>query len=160
PVVIDPSSPPVDQAGPDSGRSAVATGAGHTSRTLPTVGPTGHGGSTGTAPPPPSRAGGGRGVPLLQDHLHEPTVDTAEWGVYNSPTGTPPRSPSAVNLKNGELQIVGGFDAEGRDVAGGLASRRQLMYGRWEVRFRVDRGAGYATEVLLWPRRNADWPAA
>jgi licheninase len=31
-----------------------------------------------------------------------------------------------------------------------------LTYGRWEVRFRADAGAGYAPVVLLWP--EGQWP--
>jgi beta-glucanase (GH16 family) len=34
------------------------------------------------------------------------------------------------------------------------------MYGRWEVRFRVDRGPGYSAVALLWPEHDNDWPQA
>jgi beta-glucanase (GH16 family) len=45
-------------------------------------------------------------------------------------------------------------------MSGGIGSRRARKYGRWEVRFRVDRGAGYSAVALLWPQHDTDWPAA
>ncbi|MFI6296637.1 glycoside hydrolase family 16 protein [Nonomuraea sp. NPDC050790] len=52
---------------------------------------------------------------------------------------------------------MGGFNAEGKDIAGGISQRFHQKYGRWEVRFRMDRGAGYGPAVLLWPQTEK-WP--
>jgi beta-glucanase (GH16 family) len=65
-----------------------------------------------------------------------------------------------VQVHNGELDLVEGFDGSGRDESGGVGNRVQLQFGRWSVRFKVDAGAGSSAEVLLWPKNNADWPAA
>ena len=36
--------------------------------------------------------------------------------------------------------------------------RHDQKYGRWEIRFREDKGAGYSAEVLLWPGASGRWP--
>lgn len=61
-------------------------------------------------------------------------------------------------MRGGSLRLTGGFDAQGKDVSGGLGHRLNQKYGRWEVRFRADRGAGYSPAVLLWPQTE-DWPS-
>ncbi|MFI5896777.1 family 16 glycosylhydrolase [Actinoplanes sp. NPDC051513] len=84
-----------------------------------------------------------------------------EWGEYDTPDGTPPRSGDQVSVSGGMLHIAGGVNERvGKDVGGGVMFLRDLKYGRWEVRFRVQAGAGYSAVVLLWPKENADWPAA
>ena len=70
------------------------------------------------------------------------------------------RSEDAVRVANGYLNMTGGFDASGKDVSGGVGSRIDQMYGRWAVRFRVDKGAGYSAVALLWPDNDSDWPQA
>ncbi|WP_433361398.1 glycoside hydrolase family 16 protein [Actinoplanes sp. CA-142083] len=84
-----------------------------------------------------------------------------EWGKYDTPDGTPPRSGDQVSVSGGMLHLRGGVNGRvGKDVGGGVMLLRDQKYGRWEVRFRVQAGAGYAGVVLLWPKENADWPAA
>jgi hypothetical protein len=63
-----------------------------------------------------------------------------------------------VGVAGGELRIVGRFDSTyGKDISGGVSARFNQLYGRWEIRFRVDRGGGYSAAVLLWPRSER-WP--
>jgi beta-glucanase (GH16 family) len=86
------------------------------------------------------------------------TVNENSWYIYPyNPDATPPRSRDAVSVRNGVLRLAGGFDTEGRDVSGGISHRSNQKYGRWEVRFRADRGAGYSPTVLLWPETEK-WP--
>lgn len=79
-------------------------------------------------------------------------LDQDRWRVYEDPTGYHPRRASNVRVGGGELQLTGVGDA-----SGGVASRLNLWFGRWEARFRVDRGAGYSAAVLLWPE-DERWP--
>jgi beta-glucanase (GH16 family) len=97
------------------------------------------------------------GRPVATEDFAGAALDGAGWFTYDSPAATPPRSPAAVQVRDGELQLVGGFDSQGRDVSGGVAHRLNQKYGRWEVRFRQDRGAGYSPGVLLWPQ-SENWP--
>ncbi|MFD0522850.1 glycoside hydrolase family 16 protein [Paractinoplanes durhamensis] len=83
----------------------------------------------------------------------------AQWGTYDSPNGTPPRSGDMVSVSNGMLHIAGGVNSRvGKDVGGGVMYLKAQKYGRWEVRFRAQAGAGYGAFVLLWPQNNEDWP--
>jgi hypothetical protein len=97
------------------------------------------------------------GAPIVEDF--DGPLDRHDWLVYESPGRTPPRSRTAASVSNSMLHLVGGVDPRvGKDVGAGVMSTKQLKYGRWEVRFRVQAGAGYSAEVLLWPLENADWP--
>ncbi|WP_030441919.1 glycoside hydrolase family 16 protein [Actinoplanes subtropicus] len=84
---------------------------------------------------------------------------SAEWGKYDSPDASPPRSAGMVSVSGGQLHLAGGVNG-GKDVGSGVMFLRDQKYGRWEVRFRVQAGAGYAPDVLLWPKNNNDWPTA
>ncbi|WP_433300424.1 glycoside hydrolase family 16 protein [Actinoplanes sp. CA-030573] len=96
---------------------------------------------------------------VIVEDFNGSELDGQDWLVYDSPDKEPPRSSAAVSVGGGMLHLTGGFDAAaGKDVGAGLMSTTQLKYGRWEVRFRVDKGAGYSAEVLLWPLENEDWP--
>ncbi|WP_163552700.1 glycoside hydrolase family 16 protein [Candidatus Frankia alpina] len=97
------------------------------------------------------------GAPVKTDDFNGSAVDASKWFVYDSPTGSFPRVPSAVTVADGSLRITGGNGSAGRDVSGGLASLLHQQYGRWEARFRVDPGAGYSAVVLLWPQ-SQKWP--
>ena len=86
---------------------------------------------------------------------------SGEWGKYDTPDSSPPRSGDMVSVSGGQLHLTGGVNARlGKDVGSGVMLLRDLKYGRWEVRFRVQAGAGYAPDVLLWPKENSDWPTA
>ena len=81
-------------------------------------------------------------------------LDATAWSRYYGPGGQNVgwRDPRQVFVSDGELQIV----ASG-DVAGGLAHRQNHVYGKWEVRARIDSGAGYGPAILLWPQSD-EWP--
>ncbi|WP_261553697.1 glycoside hydrolase family 16 protein [Frankia tisae] len=97
------------------------------------------------------------GAPVETDDFNGSAVEASKWFVYDSPTGSFPRVPSAVTVADGSLRITGGHGSAGRDVSGGLSSLLHQQYGRWEARFRVDPGAGYSAVVLLWPQ-SQKWP--
>jgi beta-glucanase (GH16 family) len=99
----------------------------------------------------------GWGSPSYVDNF-DGTRLSRDWGVYDHPNDDPPRSASAVKVSGGMLNITGGFIG-GRDEGGGLASDINQKYGRWEIRYRVDKGAGYASDVLLWPK-DENWPTS
>ncbi len=109
---------------------------------------------------PPAATTSGWGTPTFQENFNGTSLNTAIWGVYDHPEADPPRSAAAVSVANGHMTITGGVDDTGHDVSGGIGSNINLMYGRWEVRFRVDKGSGYSAVALLWPQRDSDWPSA
>ncbi len=98
------------------------------------------------------------GTPVYADSFNGNTLDPNRWTIYDSPqVPLMPRSPANVSVANGTLRLTGWIDAAGRDVSGGVASRINLRYGRWEARIRVERGSGYSAVVLLWPQ-SEKWP--
>ncbi len=96
-----------------------------------------------------------------EEHFNGSGLDPNYWTIYDSPgnAGVGWRRPSAMEMSDGELRIVGRGD-----VSGGLcwcgSSAWEKTYGKWEVRARMDRGSGYGPAALLWPERNESWPAA
>jgi hypothetical protein len=146
------SGPPTPSVGPSSSTPT---------QSLPSTSPPSHPSTRPTShpsTPPPTRASDRWGSPVLTDDFGGPTLSPQSWWIYNSPDKTPPRSPNSVRVSGGELQLIGGVDpALGKDVSGGVASRLNQMYGRWEARIRVDQGAGYSAVVLLWPKSD-QWP--
>ncbi|WP_433293106.1 glycoside hydrolase family 16 protein [Actinoplanes sp. CA-030573] len=114
-------------------------------------------GTSGNTPRPANPAGWGD--PILVESFDGPL--SRDWGRYDTVNGTPPRSADAVSVSGGMLHITGGVNQRvGKDVGGGVMYLKDLKYGRWEVRFRVQAGAGYSAVVLMWPKENADWPTA
>lgn len=85
------------------------------------------------------------------------------WGKYNGmPDGDPGGwfDPSHVNANQGELVITGTRKQtpNGRIYAtGGMAAKVSQVYGRYEVRFRMDKGRGIQFNLLLWPSDDS-WP--
>jgi hypothetical protein len=115
--------------------------------------------SKATASPSSKPKPGFWGEPVAVENFDGPLSD--EWGKYDTPDASPPRSGDQVSVSGGMLHLTGGVNSRvGKDVGGGVMFLRDLRYGRWEVRFRVRAGAGYSAVVLLWPKENADWPAA
>jgi beta-glucanase (GH16 family) len=94
------------------------------------------------------------GKPVLVENFNGNRVDRRRWEVYHSPGArVNPRTSKATTVRGGVLRMTGGFYG-GRDLSGGVASRLSQTYGRWEVRFRGERGAGYAPVALLWSSRG------
>jgi len=95
------------------------------------------------------------GKPVWSASFNKPDA-LSRWYVYNSPDASPPRVPQAVHVRNGQLQLVGAV-RNGLDASGGVQARYAQKYGRWEVRFRASKGAGYSAVILLWPTTEK-WP--
>jgi beta-glucanase (GH16 family) len=86
------------------------------------------------------------------------------WGTYSGQPGGDPGgwwAPSHVVVRDGVLHLETYRDPRfgGRWVSGGLSSARALKqtYGKYKVRFRMDRGKGVAAILLLWPVADK-WP--
>jgi beta-glucanase (GH16 family) len=91
-------------------------------------------------------------------------LSARRWGRYSGAPGGSPGGwwdPSHVVVRRGVLNFETYRDPRfaGRWVSGGLSNSRALKqtYGKYLVRFRVDRGKGVASVLLLWPVRDA-WP--
>jgi endo-1,3-1,4-beta-glycanase ExoK len=113
-----------------------------------------------TDPPTASPSVAPLGTLLATDDFGATAVDTTRWSIYQS---TAPNlstlSRSAVQVTNGELQIVGvGKNPTGQgNVSGGLCwcgKGGNQLYGKWEVRARFDPGSGYCPVIGLWPQSN------
>ena len=88
------------------------------------------------------------------------------WGKYR---GTPPSSPTAlwepshVVFTGGmaELQSYDDPAFGGAMTTGGMSSAPCLVqqYGKYEVRFRMDKAPGVKYAILLWPQ-SGNWPCA
>lgn len=105
------------------------------------------------------------GAPVRVEDFNGSTLQVGSngWQVYDSPRGKVARTKSNVRVGQsesgtGELQIVGSYDrSKGVHIGGGLADSFAQQYGRWEVRARTDKGAGFAPIILLWPH-GGHWP--
>ncbi len=105
------------------------------------------------AAPAPAAAPAGWNL-VLSDDFNGNTVDQSKWGIYEGVGngGTAHRVRSAVSQANGELNITGSGS-----TGGGLATLHQQTYGRYEIRAKFDRGAGFGSAILLWPA-SENWP--
>jgi beta-glucanase (GH16 family) len=98
---------------------------------------------------------------VLADDFTE--LSGASWGTYQGqPAGDPGGwfDPSHVKAQGGELVIIGSREdtPNGRIYAtGGMSSRMSQVYGRYEVRFRMDKGVGIQFNLMLWPTDD-NWP--
>jgi beta-glucanase (GH16 family) len=88
----------------------------------------------------------------------------SSWGRYSGQPGGDPGGfwdPSHVTVRRGILTLDSYRDSQfgGRWVSGGVSSSHALRqrYGRYSVRFRMDRGKGIAGILLLWPSADV-WP--
>jgi beta-glucanase (GH16 family) len=100
---------------------------------------------------------------VFRDDFNGP-LDEHSWGAYEGQPGGDPGGwwdPSHVVTRDGRLRLETYRDARfgNRWVSGGLSSSHAVKqkYGRYDVRFRMDRGVGVAGVLLLWPVRDA-WP--
>jgi beta-glucanase (GH16 family) len=92
------------------------------------------------------------------------SLDLGSWGRYSGQPGGDPGGwwdPSHVVVRGGRLRLETYRDPRfgNRWVSGGLSSSHAVRqrYGRYDVRFRMDRGVGVAGIALLWPVRDV-WP--
>jgi beta-glucanase (GH16 family) len=96
------------------------------------------------------------GAPVLVENFNGSAVNTGKWMVYHSPGAERnPRTGRAATVSNGVLRLKGGMYG-GKDLSGGVATRHAQTYGRWEVRFRAEAGAGYTPVALLWPTAQGE----
>lgn len=97
----------------------------------------------------------------LADDFTGPVSDN--WGIYQGqPTGDPGGwfDSTHVAAAKGELVIKGTRKQtpNGRIYAtGGMMAQRSQVYGRFEVRFKMDKGRGIQFNLLLWPSDDS-WP--
>ena len=88
---------------------------------------------------------------------------SSRWVVYDGqPSGDPSGwfDPAHVTVTDGLLTIRGAYQkARKRWVTGGVSTQRSVKqtYGKYDVRFRADRGKGIAYALLLWPV-DGSWP--
>jgi len=101
------------------------------------------------------------GDPVKVEEFGGTSLDSSAtgWMTYNAPNGTPHRSPQNLAVGEGTLTLVGTYNSGTKAQMGaGLAQRYDQMFGRWEVRARSDKGAGFSPTILLWPKGD-NWPA-
>jgi beta-glucanase (GH16 family) len=101
---------------------------------------------------------------VFTDNFSGRKLDASKWRLYWGKPGGDPAGwfdPRHVGVSRGMLVISGYRDRadRGRWATGGLSSSRGLKqtYGKYLVRFRLDRGVGIGHAVLLMPANNS-WP--
>jgi beta-glucanase (GH16 family) len=100
----------------------------------------------------------------FSDDFTGSALNTSAWGAYSGQPGGDPGGwwdPSHVVVHNGILDLQTYRDPAfgNRWVSGGVSSAPALTqrYGKYLVRFRVDKGDGVASVLLLWPS-DGSWP--
>ena len=100
---------------------------------------------------------------VFHDDFNAP-LNERHWGRYSGQPGGDPGGwwdPSHVVVRGGRLRLETYRDRRfgNRWVSGGLSSSHAVKqkYGRYDVRFRMDRGIGVAGILLLWPVKD-HWP--
>jgi hypothetical protein len=106
----------------------------------------------GAAPAAPT----GWGPPVVEN-FDGTTLDPERWTAYDYPNNRPRRSADLARVEDGHLVLEGNVNSQGQEIGAGLADHFDQLYGRWEIRFRVDAGAGYGAAILLWPT-SENWP--
>jgi hypothetical protein len=85
-----------------------------------------------------------------------------KWVAYDGqPRGDTALFNSArVSVANGMASIDAKRDANGVFTTGGMSNSRvfEQTYGKFDVRFRMDKGWGVPYAILLWPQSNESWP--
>ncbi|MEU7617689.1 glycoside hydrolase family 16 protein [Micromonospora rifamycinica] len=142
----------------------------HEPHRVPAPGPTG---PTGGPPPAPATVTpSGARLPqgdlpgwrqIFTDDFSGPGLDDRWFAYQGQPDGDPGGyfDPAHVSVTSGAL-VIGGWPESrrgGRYVTGGVSNRHVVSrtHGRFDIRFRMDRGTGIAYALLLWPASN-DYP--
>jgi hypothetical protein len=127
----------------------------------PTPSPT-PGGTPSGAPMPTGDIPGWNMV--FSDDFTGTALKASAWGSYSGQPGGDPGGwwdPSHVVVHNGMLDLQTYRDPAlgNRWVSGGVSSAPALtqLYGKYLVRFRIDKGVGVSGVLLLWPS-NGGWP--
>lgn len=106
---------------------------------------------------------------VFTDDFNGSSLNRGSWGPYSGMPGGDPGGwwdPSHAVVGNGMLQLRSYRDAAhanptnpGGYVSGGVSSAHALRqtYGKYLVRFRMDKGEGIAGIMLLWPSNDV-WP--
>jgi beta-glucanase (GH16 family) len=101
---------------------------------------------------------------VFADDFAGTSLNASNWGTYQGQPGGDPGGwwdPSHVVVHNGLLELQTYQDPAfgNRWVSGGLSSARALKqtYGKYLVRFRMDKGNGIGGIGLLWPS-DGGWP--
>ncbi len=101
---------------------------------------------------------------VFTDDFNGSKIDRSKWYVYSGRPGGDPAGrfdPDHVTVSHGMLVISAYRDRANRGqwATGGVSSGRGLVqtYGKYLVRFRLDRGVGVTHVLLLWPANNS-WP--
>ncbi|MCZ2803709.1 glycoside hydrolase family 16 protein [Modestobacter sp. VKM Ac-2983] len=123
--------------------------------------------STPVATAPAATTGGGTAAPkgdlagwrqVFVDEFNGSSLGS-QWKLYSGQPGGSPYGrwdPSHVAVGGGNLTLTQ-TQQNGEWVAGGLANRTTIQYGKVEMRFRVDAGDEMKYAALLWPADNS-WP--
>ena len=89
-------------------------------------------------------------------------LDFTRWGRYEGrPGGAPPTAVwqrGNVAVQDGKL-LLKGRKVDGKWVTAGVSMARagSRTYGRWDIRFRIQRGNGVGYAILLYPA-DGGWP--
>ncbi|MDX6676098.1 MAG: hypothetical protein QOE31_150 [Solirubrobacteraceae bacterium] len=100
---------------------------------------------------------------VMSDNFDGSSVNTTKWKVYGpnwtGNKGYGLRDGRAISVGSGLLNITARM-LSGKLVSGGVQSRIDQRYGRYELRVRTDRDPSLATSgvVLTWPQ-SGTWPA-
>lgn len=83
------------------------------------------------------------------------------WGEYNGTIPSMPGGewdPSHVDVSDGKLKLLT-QNVGGQWTSGGVMNhvQAQTTYGKYEVRFRMDKAPGVKYAILLWPK-SGTWP--
>ncbi len=170
PGAPSPDGGPRSSAGDGGGNAPSGGGDGITDGAPP-----GTGGDGSAADGGASRDGGSARAPIpsgdipgwklvFADDFNGTALDGSRWGAYSGQPGGDPGGwwdPSHVVVHDGLLDLQTYQDTKLNKgwVSGGVSSGKGLsqIYGKYLVRFRMDKGYGIAGVVLLWPS-NEQWP--
>ncbi len=163
----NPSAPssvtPTPTAGSSSTSPAGSTTAPTTTAPTTTAPVTPSAPPSPTTPPPaeidPTPGTGGGWQEVFRDDFTGPSLGP-DWRAYTGAPSNDPYTywdPSHVSLQDGSLVLTATSADLQHWTAGGVAHTSAQTYGKWEMRYRVERSDEVRYAALLWPRPDA-WP--